>query len=593
MSLPKQIQARLLTALKAVVPAAIEFPNVTAVEWAAGGPKGHGDLQIKGVFAAAKRLKQDPKELAQKVIEQLDLKGLASGAAVDGPGFINVTVDDQWLGKRIGEIYWSGEEPTLGAEKLTQERVVIDYSSPNLAKEMHVGHLRSTIIGDAIARVYMFLGAEVVRQNHVGDWGTQFGMLIAHVLDTNDVNLDELQDLEQLYVQAKIRFDSEPEFKERAREYVVKLQGGEEEILQLWKKILDVSIRHSQTIYDTLGVLLQPSDVRGESSYNNDLHNVVADLDKAGLIVVDDGAKVVYTPAFQKDFGKGKPIFMVQKGGDGFGYAATDLAAIRYRVNALKGTKLLYVVDNRQALHFKQLFDVSRRGGFLPDNVVIQHVGFGTMMGKDKKPFKTRTGGTVKLAELIDSAIERAYQLAADKNNQRAEADRFSDEQLRDIAKGVGIGAVKYADLSKNRERDYVFDIDAMLRFEGDTAPYLMYAYTRSRSVARGAVSLSVQMSAVSLDSGLTITHPAEHTLALVLLQFPDELQNVVNTSCPHHLCGYLYKLATTYTKFYDACPVLKSEGNMRETRLRLCEATATTLKTGLGLLGIKTVEVM
>ncbi|KAI8817840.1 arginyl-tRNA synthetase [Fimicolochytrium jonesii] len=601
MSILKLIKPRVLAAIKAVSTAAAEIPTVADCGYTsgAGNPKQAllADIQVRGILSAAKRLKLDPTDFAKQIVEKLDLQGVGK-ATVDGPGFINIKLDDAWLGDRINKLFW-GADPRLGAEEWTG-RVVLDYSSPNLAKEMHVGHLRSTIIGDALARVLGFVGADVIRQNHVGDWGTQFGMLIAHVYDTDDVNLDQLQDLEALYVQAKIRFDVEEGFADRARDYVVKLQAGDADIVKKWEKIVEVSLMHAQKIYDTLGVLIKRSDAYGESSYNADLPNVVTDLDKAGILAVDQGAKVVYTPAFQKDFGKGKPVFVVQKTGDGFGYAATDLAAMRYRVRHLKGDRLLYVIDNRQSLHCRQLFDVSRRAGFLPENVEATHVGFGTMMGADKKPFKTRTGGTIKLAELIASAQERAYALAKEKNEKRSEADRFTDAQVRDIANKIGIGAIKYADLSKQRDRDYVFDLDAMVQFEGNTAPYLMYAYTRCRAVGRGATAATEASSSAPIATTTTttppklvLTHNAEHVLATTLLQFPDEIANVIATSCPHHLCGYLYRVAGAYSQFYQACPILKSEGEVRASRLRLCEATAELLKTGLGLLGIGVLEVM
>ncbi|TPX68029.1 arginine---tRNA ligase [Spizellomyces sp. 'palustris'] len=588
MSILKLLHPRVLAAIKAASPAAAEIPYVASCEFTTG-KSGFGDIQVKGILSAAKRLKLNPQELAAQVTENLDLEGIGR-ATVDGPGFINIHLTGTWVGERIGRVFFGEEKARLGADEV-KSRVVVDYSSPNLAKEMHVGHLRSTIIGDALVRTLEFVGADVVRQNHVGDWGTQFGMLIAHVSDQTDVNLDELTDLEQLYVQSKVRFDEDKEFADRAREYVVRLQSGEPEIIQKWKQILDVSLRHAQRIYDTLGVLLTPKDVCGESFYNDDLPNVVTELDKAGILVVDQGAKVVYTPAFQKDFGKGKPIFMVQKDGDGFGYAATDLAGIRHRLGTLKAQRVLYVVDKRQALHFRQLFDVAKRGHFYTDQDLF-HVTFGTMQGKDKKPFKTRSGGTVKLAELIHSAQQRAFELAKEKNEKRKPEDRFTDAQLKEIGDAVGVGAIKYADLSKHRDKDYVFDLESMLQFEGNTAPYLMYAYTRARSVARNAETLDGVQN--GLDSiKLDFDHPAEHTLGVTLLQFPDELSTVIATACPHHLCGYLYKVAQAYTRFYEACPVLKSEEEVKRKRLKLCAATAHMLKTGLGLLGIRVLEVM
>ncbi|KAJ3148779.1 hypothetical protein HDU86_007334 [Geranomyces michiganensis] len=555
-----------------------------------------GDIQVRGLLQAAKRLKLDPHAFAADVVNNLEISEIGT-AKVDGPGFINIELSEPFLENRLAEVFYKGDQ-RLGVEKV-EDRIIIDYSSPNLAKEMHVGHLRSTIIGDALARAHRFAGSEVIAQNHVGDWGTQFGMLIAHVNDAStSVDLEKLQGLEALYVEAKVRFDADKDFADRARENVVKLQAGDPAMLKQWEQIVDVSLKHAQKIYDTLGVLLTRKDVCGESFYNSDLHNVVKDLTDLGLLVVDRGAKVVFTPLFLKDFGKrpdgslSKPIFMVQKGGDGFGYAATDLAAIRHRVRNLKGKRLLYVIDNRQSLHCKQLFDVSSRAGFLPPDVTATHVGFGTMMGKDKKPFKTRSGGTVKLAELIAEAQERAYQLAKEKNARRTKGDAFSEEQLRDIGNKVGIGAIKYADLSKHRDKDYIFDLDSMLQFEGNTAPYLMYAYTRARSVARGAAAAEVAASTSKILPRLK--DRAEHNLAVTLLQFPDELQQVLDTSLPHYLCTYMYRLAQAYTQFYNACPVIKApDAETRESRLAMCDITSQMMKTGLGLLGIQVLETM
>ncbi|KAI9090034.1 arginyl-tRNA synthetase [Phlyctochytrium arcticum] len=591
MSILKFLTPRVLAAIKAVNPAAAELPAVASCEHSAGGKAGFGDVQIKGLLSAAKRLKLNPREFAAQVSEKLDLEGVGR-ATVDGPGFINIHLSDAWLSDRVIKTFFGEDKATLGTEQ-NKIKVVIDYSSPNLAKEMHVGHLRSTIIGDALVRLLQLTGAEVVRQNHVGDWGTQFGMLTAHVSDQANVNLEDLPDLEQLYVAAKVRFDAEPEFANRARENVVKLQSGDEEIMRKWKQIVDVSLKHAQRIYDTLGVQMTPEDACGESFYNNDLHNVVADLQKAGLLVEDQGAKVVFTPDFQKDFGKGKPVFMVQKGGDGFGYAATDLAAIRHRVGKLHADRVLYVVDKRQSLHFRQLFDVAGRAGFYDKQKNdLMHVAFGMMLGKDKKPFKTRSGGTVKLSELIQEAQVRAIALAREKNSSRPEAERFTEQELENIGKVVGIGAVKYADLSKQREKDYVFDFDSMLQFEGNTAPYLMYAYTRARSVSLRASSDSSSTSP-AIPSKLLLSDPAEHALAVTLLQFPDEVETIIETACPHHLCTYIYKVATAYTRFYEACNILKSEDDVKQSRLALCEATAHMLKVSLGLLGIQVLETM
>lgn len=510
---------------------------------------------------------------------------------------------------------------------------------------MHVGHLRSSIIGDSISRVLEFMGNTVIRQNHVGDWGTQFGMLVAYLVEQQKDNAAfELADLEQFYRAAKVRFDEDPAFADTAREYVVKLQGGDETVLALWKQFVDISLSHAQAVYDTLGLKLRPEDVAGESTYNNDLQPVVDDLAQKGLAVEDDGAKVVFLDEFKNK--EGEPAaFIVQKQGGGFLYASTDLACLRYRVGTLHADRLLYVVDHRQALHFEQLFTTSRKAGYLPEDVKAEFIGFGTMMGKDGKPFKTRSGDTVKLVDLLDEAINRAEQVVKEKNpkwqltteledglkkissltnsdnlknklkynleNKKLEitlendvvyhlpidkidkivrgAEEYTDTALSDaekIARVVGIGAVKYADLSKNRTSDYVFDWDAMLSFEGNTAPYLQYAYTRVQSVFRKAGEWDATAPTV-------LTEPLEKQLAAELLKFEDVLQSVADTAYPHYLAAYLYQIATLFSRFYEACPILKSEGATRNSRLQLAKLTGDTLKQGLELLGIDVLDVM
>ena len=528
----------------------------------------HGDFQINGVMGAAKKVGQNPRELAQKIADELNGKGAFVGAEVAGPGFINLRLSPEFLAQQL-----SG---SLNIEKTaTPNTVVIDYSSPNLAKEMHVGHLRSSIIGDSIARVLEFLGHKVIRQNHVGDWGTQFGMLVAYLVEQQKDNAEfKLADLEQFYRNAKIRFDEDAAFADLARAYVVKLQSGDEAVLALWRQFVEISLQHAEEVYAKLGLKLQRADVAGESSYNDDLHNVINELEAKGLAVDSDGAKVVFLDEF-------KPAaFIVQKQGGGFLYATTDFACMRYRVGKLGGTRLLYVVDTRQDLHFKQLFATSRKAGWLPENVSAEFIGFGTMMGKDGKPFKTRSGDTVKLVDLLDEAVERATKLVRDKNPELSDLDAVK------IGETVGIGAVKYADLSKNRTSDYVFDWDNMLSFEGNTAPYLQYAYTRVQSVFKKAGDWNVQ-------AALKLEQPLEQQLAVELLKFEDVLQSVAETSFPHYLANYLYQLATLFSRFYEACPILKAEGDVRDSRLKLAQLTGETLKMGLDLLGIDVLDVM
>ena len=533
----------------------------------------HGDFQINGVMGAAKKVGQNPRELAQKVADELNGKGAFTSAEVAGPGFVNLRLSPEFLAQQL-----SG---SLNIEKTaTPNTVVIDYSSPNLAKEMHVGHLRSSIIGDSISRVLEFLGHKVIRQNHVGDWGTQFGMLVAYLVEQQKDNAEfKLADLEQFYRNAKIRFDEDAAFADLAREYVVKLQSGDEAVLALWRQFVEISLQHAEEVYTKLGLKLQRADVAGESSYNDDLHNVINELEAKGLAVDSDGAKVVFLDEFKNK--EGEPAaFIVQKQGGGFLYATTDLACLRYRVNVLKADRLLYVVDTRQDLHFKQLFATSRKAGWLPENVSAEFIGFGTMMGKDGKPFKTRSGDTVKLVDLLDEAVERATKLVRDKN------PKLSDLDAVKIGETVGIGAVKYADLSKNRTSDYVFDWDNMLSFEGNTAPYLQYAYTRVQSVFKKAGDWNVQ-------AALKLEQPLEQQLAVELLKFEDVLQSVSETSFPHYLANYLYQLATLFSRFYEACPILKAEGDVRDSRLKLAQLTGETLKMGLDLLGIDVLDVM
>ncbi|MDK4535162.1 arginine--tRNA ligase [Kingella kingae] len=534
----------------------------------------HGDFQINGVMGAAKKAGQNPRELAQKVADELHGKGAIASAEVAGPGFINLRLAADFLAENLN----SG---SLNIEKTPNpQTVVIDYSSPNLAKEMHVGHLRSSIIGDSLARVLAFLGHNVIRQNHVGDWGTQFGMLVAYLVEQQQDNAEfKLADLEQFYRNAKVRFDEDAAFADLAREYVVKLQGGDAVVLALWQQFVEISLQHAEAVYAKLGLKLQRADVAGESSYNDDLQNVIDELTAKGLAVESDGAKVVFLDEFKNKDGE-PAAFIVQKQGGGFLYATTDFACMRYRVGKLGANRLMYVVDTRQDLHFKQLFSASRKAGWLPENVSAEFIGFGTMMGKDGKPFKTRSGDTVKLVDLLDEAVERATALVREKN-----AD-LSAEEVAQIGEVVGIGAVKYADLSKNRTSDYVFDWDNMLSFEGNTAPYLQYAYTRVQSVFKKAGEWNVQ-------AALKLEQPLEQQLAVELLKFEDVVASVAETSYPHYLAAYLYQLATLFSRFYEACPILKAEGDVRDSRLKLAKLTAETMHTGLDLLGIDVLEVM
>lgn len=557
--------------------AAAGCENVPAVIQPAGRPE-FGDYQANGVMGAAKARKMNPRQLAGEVIGRLDLAGIASKVEIAGPGFINITLSPEFLATQVDEAL---RDAMLGVPKPSPQRVVVDYSSPNLAKEMHVGHLRSTIIGDALARVLRFLGHEVIAQNHVGDWGTQFGMLTAYLIEAEQGGeaTIALNDLEDFYRQAKRHFDEDEAFANRAREYVVKLQGGDEQVKVLWKKFLNISLRHCEAVYEKLGVGLRREDVRGESAYNEDLPVVVADLKARGMAVESEGAQVVFLEEFRNKEGEAQ-AYIVQKQDGGYLYSTSDLAAVRYRASALSAQRVLYVVDARQALHFQQMFTLSRKASYAPADMSLEHVGFGVMLGEDGKPFKTRSGDTVKLADLLDEAEVRAFALVSEKN-----ADMPEDER-RVIARAVGIGAVKYADLSKNRNSDYVFNWDSMLAFEGNTAPYLQYAYTRISGVFR-------KVGEWDQEASILLNEPAERLLALELARFGDAIHGVARDTMPHYLCAYLYELAGQFMRFYEACPVLKAEGELRASRLRLCHLTADVLRTGLNLLGIQVLESM
>jgi arginyl-tRNA synthetase len=571
----KQTILELLDARVRAALVAVGCGDAPAVVAPAGRPE-FGDYQANGVMAAAKSRKMNPRQLAEQVVAALDISDIASKVEIAGPGFINITLSAEYLATLATEAL---ADAHLGVPQPASQRVVIDYSGPNLAKEMHVGHLRSTIIGDALARVLRFLGHTVIAQNHVGDWGTAFGMLTAYLIEAGQSADAALSDLESFYRQAKLRFDEDPAFADRAREYVVRLQGGDAEVNALWQKLLEVSLQHCEVVYEKLGVGLTRHDVRGESSYNDDLPVIVADLKAKGLAVESDDAVVVYVQGFvNRD---GEPLgYIVQKKDGGFLYATTDLAAVRYRVSQLNAERILYVVDARQAQHFQQLFAVCREAGYASESTKLEHVGFGVMLGDDGRPFRTKVGGTVKLVDLLQEAEERAFALVSEKNAEMSEADR------KVISHAVGIGAVKYADLSKNRNSDYVFSWDSMLSFEGNTAPYLQYAYTRIQSVFR-------KVDVSDNRAKIVLSEPAERQLTLELARFADAVNAVSREAAPHFLCGYLYDLATHFMRFYEACPVLKSEGSVRDSRLRLCRLTADTLKSGLGLLGIETLDVM
>lgn len=589
MNIRELLNEKVLNAMHACgIPA--ELPALIAP----GKKAGFGDYQANCAMGAAKAMGTNPRELAGKIVAALqpELAGIADKLEIAGPGFINIDLNPVWLGQQIASAQTDSRLNIATVN--TPQTVVIDYSGPNLAKEMHVGHLRSTIIGDALARLLEFQGHKVIRQNHVGDWGTQFGMLIAQLEEELNKKQEEqlganqdgemaLKDLEVFYQQAKKHFDDDEAFANKARTYVVRLQSGDESMLKLWQQFKDISLHHSTEIYEQLNVTLTDKDVRGESFYNDDLAPVVKELQDQGMAVESDGAQVVFLQELADKDGNPSPV-IIQKQGGGFLYSTSDIAALRYRVKTLHANRIMYFIDARQSLHMQQVFTIARKAKFADDSVSLEHLAFGTMMGNDGKPFKTRTGGTVKLAELLTEAVERANKLVRERS-----AD-LTETEITEIARKVGIGSVKYSDLSKTRTNDYIFSWDSMLSFEGNTAPYMQYAFTRVQSIFRKA---GVQPE--SLSNEIIIGTEQEKILAIKLLQFSEVLDQVAREALPHLLCTYLYEIASLYMTFYEACPILKDgiEPEIRDSRLRLCHLVARTIEQGLDLLGIEVMERM
>ncbi|ENY9319837.1 arginine--tRNA ligase [Salmonella enterica] len=541
-----------------------------------------GDYQANGMMAVAKKLGMAPRQLAEQVLTHLDLSGIASKVEIAGPGFINIFLEPAFLAEQVQQALASER---LGVSQPTRQTIVVDYSAPNVAKEMHVGHLRSTIIGDAAVRTLEFLGHHVIRANHVGDWGTQFGMLIAWLEKQQQENAGDmaLADLEGFYRDAKKHYDEDEAFAERARNYVVKLQSGDTYFREMWRKLVDITMTQNQITYDRLNVTLTRDDVMGESLYNPMLPGIVADLKAKGLAVESEGATVVFLDEFKNK--EGDPMgVIIQKKDGGYLYTTTDIACAKYRYETLHADRVLYYIDSRQHQHLMQAWTIVRKAGYVPDSVPLEHHMFGMMLGKDGKPFKTRAGGTVKLADLLDEALERARRLVAEKN------PNMPADELEKLANAVGIGAVKYADLSKNRTTDYIFDWDNMLAFEGNTAPYMQYAYTRVLSVFRKA---DIDEQALA-SAPVIISEDREAQLAARLLQFEETLTVVAREGTPHVMCAYLYDVAGLFSGFYEHCPILSAENDaVRNSRLKLAQLTAKTLKLGLDTLGIETVERM
>ncbi len=554
-----------------------------------------GDYQANGVMALAKKLKKNPRELAQQIVAQLDVSDMCEPPEVAGPGFINFRLKPQWLAARLTEAI--SDPQRLGIDSCENPpTTVVDFSGPNIAKQMHVGHLRSTIIGDTIARILEFWydnPSKVIRQNHVGDWGTQFGMLLRYFNKketkkdgVHSISLKGLgiEDFEQLYKEAKKDFDSDPEVAKESREWVVLLQQGNEQARLYWEVICQDSLNHCQEIYDLLNVKLNIKNVKGESFYNDMLPSVISDLSVANLLQESDGAQCVFLEGFKTKEGEPLPM-IVQKSDGAFLYATTDLAAIRYRVGQLHADRIIYVTDSRQKLHFEMLFACARKAGWAGESVRLEHVPFGSVLGDDGKPFKTRSGENVKLKSLLEEAELRARKVVEEKNPD------LPPELKQQIAHAVGIGAVKYADLSNNLVTDYIFNWDKMLAMEGNTAPYMQYAYARVRSIFRkGEVDVAELL---SQNHSLELAAPEEIGLAKLLLRYGEVVETVARDLRPHLLTGYLFDLAQAFSSFYTNCPVLKAEGTSRTTRLLLCYQTARTIQHGLGLLGIETIEQM
>ena len=542
-----------------------------------------GDYQANGVMGIAKKLGRNPRELGTELLARLNAAAnpLVSHYELAGPGFINIHLAGDALRDRANELLVEPSLLVLPTE--SPQTIVVDYSSPNLAKEMHVGHLRGTIIGDSIARILERQGNRVIRQNHVGDWGTQFGMLITFMRESSAEAGVALADLEGFYRTAKQRFDADSEFADRARESVVKLQGGDPEYLEAWQAFISTSLTHCQAVYDKLNVTLSMTDLKAESFYNPQLEGVVTRLENTGLLKESDGARCVFLDEFVGKDGEPLPV-IIQKTDGGYLYATTDLAAVDYRCHELKADRSLYVVDARQSLHFQQVFAVAAAAGFSDEAISLEHISYGTMMGSDGKPFKTRSGDVVKLVDLLDEAVARAFDLVSSKNPDLEETKR------RHIAQAVGIAAVKYADLSKNRTSDYLFDWSSMLSFEGNTAPYLMYAYARIKTLlAKQAVDTD---GIISFPESVALA-PEEKALLLKSLQLAETIDAVAQDCFPNTLSNYLYELSASFMRFYEACPIQGTDAATRANRLSLCVLASEALKQGLDLLGIETLERM
>ena len=565
-----ELGARVVAAVKAAVDSDISLEQALVRPAAPGRP---WDYQSNAAMGLAKRLGMPSRELAGQIADHIDVEDVSEAPSVEGPGFLNFQLRTAWLEARLA---WLRDHERLGVEPAAPpHRAVVDYSAPNVAKEMHVGHLRSTIIGDALNRFLRFAGHETIPQNHLGDWGTPFGMLIEHMLDEGWAETGEhsVADLNAFYQAARTKFDADPRFAERSRARVVALHGGDASTLALWEGLVEESERHFDSVYELLGVLLTRHDIAGESFYNTMLADTVRELKEKGLTVLDEGATCIFPPGFTGRTGEPMPL-IVEKSDGAYTYDTTDLAAIRYRTRVLKADQLLYVVGAPQRLHFELVFAAARMAGWLTEDIDVRHVAFGSVLGEDNKMLRTRAGRPVTLAALLNEAVERAGAVLADRG-----VPEGADPPA--LARTIGIGAVKYADLSSDRERDYVFSFDRMLSLDGNTSVYLQYANARARSVLARADDAPA--------GEFALAEPAERELALKLLQFPATVQDVLSDMKPHKLCTYLFDTAVAFSEFYDRCPVLRAEDPaLRASRLGLCELTSRVLVQGLDLLGIE-----
>ncbi len=538
--------------------------------------KEFGDYQANFAMRLAKQLHKKPIEIAEIVVEKLSNIKLFKKLEPSGPGFINIFLTDNFLSDQLQSL---ANDPRLGIQKdPSPQNIVVDYANANVAKEMHVGHIRSIVIGDAIVRIFDFLGHNVIRQSHLGDWGTQFGMLIEYLYEEGEENkAHSVSDLDPLYKKSKAKFDEDPLFADKARRRVVALQQGDQETLAIWNKLVKESLQYFQKIYEKLDVLLTEEDARGESFYNPMLAETVAELVKLNLAHQSEDATVIPLDDF--------PIpYLIQKKDGGYLYATTDLAAAKFRIETLKAKRIIYLTDARQKQHFAMLFATLRKAKWIKENIRLEHIPFGAILGKDNKPFKTRSGESIRLISLLEEAENRAESIAREKNT------ALSQEQIKKIAHDIGIGALKYADLRSDKIKDYVFEWEKLLSFEGNTAPYLQNAYVRIRAIFRKG---SVTQDDIQ-HANIILTTEVEHMLAVKILNFPDVIYSVSDNLSLHSLCDYLYDLAATYHKFYELCPILSNnDKKTRDSRLLLSDLTARTLKVGLDLLGIQTLEQM